>query len=225
MKCNKFRGVVSDHHLSKHIKYIKSKVSKSIGIINRIKQFVNKETLRTLYFSFVYPYLFHCIEAWGNAQECYRETIVKLQKRAVRIISCSSLLAHSEPLFIHLKILQFKKTMNKYEHNLFPSFFNHMYVYNRYVHKINTRQAGKVRPAKYNTVLASKSLYLSYLSIVYIIYFFILAITAVVIFHEYSCMVKFTSSLFVLCFILFFLYIFAHNYLFCTHFDCSNIFL
>ena len=52
-------GVVIDCHLnwSKHINYIKTKVSKGIGIINRIKQFINKETLRTLYFSFVYPYL------------------------------------------------------------------------------------------------------------------------------------------------------------------------
>ena len=70
---------------------------------------MNKETLRTLYVSFVFPYLYYCIKFRGNVQDCYRDTIVKLQKRAVRIISCSPLLAHSEPLFIHLKILQFKK--------------------------------------------------------------------------------------------------------------------
>ena len=135
-----FFGVVIDCNLncSKHINYIKSKVSKGIGIINRIKQFINKETLRTLYFSFVYSYLYYCIEVWGNARDCYRDTIVKLQKRTMRIISCPLLLAHSEPLFIHLKILQFKKLylytvavfMYKYEHNLLPSMFNHMYVYN-----------------------------------------------------------------------------------------------
>ena len=45
--------------------------------------------------------------------------------------------------------------MNKYEHNLLPSIFNHMWVYNRDVHQTNTRQAEKVRPAKYRTVLAS----------------------------------------------------------------------
>ena len=122
-----------------------------------------------MYFSFVYPYLYYCIEVWGNARDCYRDTIVKLQKRAVGIISCSLLLAHSEPLFIHLKILQFKKLyfytvavfMYKYEHNLLSSIFNHMYVYNRDVHQVNTRQAVKVRPAKFRTVLASKSLRIS----------------------------------------------------------------
>ena len=109
----KFLGVVIDCHLnwSKHINYIKTKVSKGIGIINRIKQFINKETLRTLYFSFVYPYLYYSIVVWGNAQDCYRDTIVKLQKRAVRIISCSPLLAHSEPLFIHLKYFNLKSSI------------------------------------------------------------------------------------------------------------------
>ena len=32
-----------------------------------------------------------------------------------------------------------------------------MYVYNRDIHQVNTRQADKVCPAKYRTVLASKS--------------------------------------------------------------------
>ena len=36
-----------------------------------------------------------------------------------------------------------------------------MHVYNRDVHQANTRQADKVRPAKYRTVLASKSLTIS----------------------------------------------------------------
>ena len=113
VQSTKFLGVVIDCNLnwSKQINYIKTKVSKGIGIIIRIKQFINKETLRTLYFLFVYPYLYYCIEVWGNAQDCHRDTIVKLQKGAVRIISCSPLLAHSEALFIHFKILQFKKTL------------------------------------------------------------------------------------------------------------------
>ena len=51
--------------------------------------------------------------------------------------------------------------MHKYEHNLLPSFFNHMYVYSRDVHQVNTRQADTVHPAKSRTVLASKSLRIS----------------------------------------------------------------
>ena len=59
VQSTKFPGVVIDCHLnwSKHINYKKTKGNKGVGIINRIKQLLNKETLRTLYFSFVYPYL------------------------------------------------------------------------------------------------------------------------------------------------------------------------
>ena len=96
-----------------------------------------------------------------------------------------------------------------------------MYVYNRDAHQVSTRQADKARPAKYRTVLASTSLCLKnvYLSIFYIDYLFILAKTAVVIFHEYSCMVKLTSALFVLCLIPR-LYIYLHTI---TDFALSSI--
>ena len=40
--------------------------------------------------------------------------------------------------------------MYKYKHNLLPSIFNDMYVYNRDVHQV---QPDKVRPDKYRTVL------------------------------------------------------------------------
>ena len=68
LQSTKFLGVVICCHLnwSKHISYIKTKVSKGIGIINMIKKCMNKETIRTLYFSFVYPYLYYCIEVLGQ---------------------------------------------------------------------------------------------------------------------------------------------------------------
>ena len=114
-KCNTFPGIIVDYHLnwSKHINYIKSKVSNGRGITNMIKQVVNKKTITTLNFLFVYPYLYYCIKVLGNAQDCYGDTTVKLQKRSdVSVISCSPLSAHSEPLFIHLLLVkwrQFKK--------------------------------------------------------------------------------------------------------------------
>ena len=118
----------------------------------------------------MYPYLCYCIEVWGNAQDWYRDTIIKLQKIVVCIISCSSLLAHSEPLFMHLKILQFIKLYFYQKLFLCTStdiiYYHHysiicMSTYNIDVNQVNTRQADKVRPAKYRTVLASKSLSMS----------------------------------------------------------------
>ena len=94
---------------------------------------------------------------FGATPEIVTGTRLLSYRRELCALLCSPLLAHSEPLFIHLKILQFKK----FEHNLLPSISNHMFVYNRDVHQVNTRQADKVRPSKYRTVVASKSLRIS----------------------------------------------------------------
>ena len=54
-----FVGVIIDNKLKwlDHITFIKKKISKSIGIINNIRRFLNKNTLRNLYYTCVYPYL------------------------------------------------------------------------------------------------------------------------------------------------------------------------
>ena len=55
----KFLGVVIDCELnwSHHIRHIKSKISKGIGIVIKAKNVVNRNTLKTLYYSFIYPYI------------------------------------------------------------------------------------------------------------------------------------------------------------------------
>ena len=66
-----FFGVIIDNKLKwlDHITFITNKLSKSIGIINKTSQFLNKKTLRNLYYTFVYPYLIYCIEIWRNAHD------------------------------------------------------------------------------------------------------------------------------------------------------------
>ena len=92
----KFLGVIIDNKLKwlDHITFIKNKISKSIWIINKIRKFLNKKTLRNLYYTFVYPYLIYCIEIWGNTHDSYLSTLIKLQKKAVRIITFSHYLEH-----------------------------------------------------------------------------------------------------------------------------------
>ena len=57
-KDNIFLGVVIDEHLSwkSHISNVANKISKSIGIIYIACFFLPKSSLRTLYYSLIYPY-------------------------------------------------------------------------------------------------------------------------------------------------------------------------
>ena len=85
----KFLGVVIDNKLnwSAHIKYICNKMSKSIGIINKVRKLLNKETLINLYYVFIYPYLTYCNVIWERAPNTYLPKVHILQKRILRSIS------------------------------------------------------------------------------------------------------------------------------------------
>ena len=78
----KFLGVIIDSKLSwkEHISYVCGKVAKGIGIISKVRKYVNKSTLLELYYSFSYPYLTYCNHVWGLSCKSYMDAMVMLQK-------------------------------------------------------------------------------------------------------------------------------------------------
>ena len=101
----KFLGVIIDHKFkwNDHITYVKSKISKSIGILYKIQRFLDMNT----YHSFVFPYLIYCVEIWGNASAIHLDPLIKIQKKSIRAITFSEFSAPSEPLSIRTNILNF----------------------------------------------------------------------------------------------------------------------
>ena len=85
----KFLDIIVDDQLKwkQHIDYIKNKIFKSIGIICKARNYVNRHTLRNLYYTFVYPYLIYCVEVWGNTCASYLEPLILKQKQCIRTIS------------------------------------------------------------------------------------------------------------------------------------------
>ena len=55
----KYLGIILDNTLNwdKHIKHVNIKISKGTGILARLRHLVPKETVRSLYFSFIQPYI------------------------------------------------------------------------------------------------------------------------------------------------------------------------
>ena len=71
VKCTKFLVIIFNDKLKWtehiHVQYIKNKISKSIGILIKIRSYLDKVTLKNLYFTFVYSYLIiYCVQVWGN---------------------------------------------------------------------------------------------------------------------------------------------------------------
>ena len=107
-----------------------------------------KKTLVTLYYSFIYPYLHYGIISWGYTTNNYLDPLIKIQKRAIRMISSASWDAHSDPLFKKLYLLNLKNIyvlnvmlfMYKFKKGLLPSLFDTMFVLNTEIHGHFTRQ-------------------------------------------------------------------------------------
>ena len=104
----KFLGVFIDEKLSwkNHISHVCNKLSKSIGILFRIKDKLNATCKRMLYHSMIQPYLQYCIAIWGAACATTLKPLIVLQKRAIRIVASVGYLEHTNDLFKSLKILK-----------------------------------------------------------------------------------------------------------------------
>ena len=73
----KFLGVYIDSNLTwkYHINSISRKIAKGIGIIMKARKLLDKESLVTLYHSFIYPYLCYCNHFWGNTYISYLDKL------------------------------------------------------------------------------------------------------------------------------------------------------
>ena len=148
----KFLGVIIDENLTwkKHVSEISTKLSRTIGILNRLKVFIPRDILVILYNSFVLPYLNYSVLTWfSSSVNC--DKLFLLQKRAVRIIVNAGYRDHTANLFAKLKNLKFKdlyslnlgKFMFKYMHNSLPDCFSSCFTLTSNIHSHNTRSASR----------------------------------------------------------------------------------
>ena len=162
----KFLGVILDHKITrkKHINYISSKIAKGIGIIKKVRKYLNSDTLISLYYSFIYPYLIYCNHVWGNTCKTIMNSLVSLQKKIIRIICGVRPREHTDPLFKRLKFLNCED-INKYLlsrlmyriHHGDITMLDGYFIKNSNVHTHNTRQTDHyhVPPVKTNLGKAS----------------------------------------------------------------------
>ena len=127
----RFLGVVVDHKLKydKHIQYIRGKISKSIGILYRIRSIVPTQCLRNLYFSIIHPYYLYCLPIYGATYATHLEPLKLLQKRAIRVISSAGFLDSTTPLFYSNGILKFE---DLYKYSLACYIYSNQHILNAY---------------------------------------------------------------------------------------------
>lgn len=147
----KFLGIFLDQHLTwkKHISYISLKLSKNIGVINKLKNVLPDSVLLTLYYTMIYPYITYGNIVWVSTYPTRLHTIYILQKRIVRMISHADYLAHTAPIFSKLGLLNIFQInvfqtacfVFKFSTRSLPHSFDNFFTLNNEIHRYNTRQS------------------------------------------------------------------------------------
>ena len=169
-----YLGITIDKHLSwqDHINSIANKISKYIGIINKLKKYVFPKTLLLMYNSFILSSLNYGILVWGyNTNK-----LSKLHKRADRVICKSKFNAHTDPLFQNLQILKIEdlhklnvlKFYYKLIHKKIPQYFhtNMILAHHSHIHSYPTRNNKKLVAPKIRHEFARKCIRYSITQIV-----------------------------------------------------------
>ena len=87
VQVSKFLGLYVDDRLNwkQHIDYVQTKLSKTTAIMNKMRNLLHENALRTLYSSLFLPHLNYCSAIWGNTYKSNLRKITVLQKKAIRI--------------------------------------------------------------------------------------------------------------------------------------------
>ena len=111
--------------------HISKIVSKYNGIIRKIRPYLNKDSLLTLYNTLVLPYLSYGTLVWGDKNNSFIESLFILQKKLIRTCTYSLWLEHTTTSFLTLNKLKIRDIytyqlaihMYRYHHDLLPPAF------------------------------------------------------------------------------------------------------
>ena len=161
----KFLGILIDENLSwlPHINYIQSKISRTIGLMYRIRPYVTSESLKLVYFGLIHCFIYYSNIAWASTQPTKLKKIFSLQKHACRLIYKKKKYDHAKPLMKDMRMMSIYEIniyqhlifMYKYNNSLIPKTFNNKFtknVNNNYslrINQLNTYKLPRIR-SKYS---------------------------------------------------------------------------
>ena len=112
----RFLGVIVDDKLnfSQHIRTLKSKMSRYVGVMYKLKGLVPTKILLQIYHSFIQSHINFCSLVWGFSAKTNIELLFSSQKKGIRAVmpgfvrffyKDGSPPAHTKPAFTNFKIL------------------------------------------------------------------------------------------------------------------------
>ena len=132
-----------------HINQLRTIVSRAVGIMTKIRQFVSLRILKQIYFAFIHSHLTYGIIVWGATYPSYLTPLKSLQNRAIKLLSGatrfqSAHLLYKDHNILNLNSLLRQETaefMYKFIHKQLPvqfdNYFNSVLATNKRRRKIS----------------------------------------------------------------------------------------
>ena len=97
----KYLGIIIDNTLTfnPHIAHLEVRLSRSVGILSKLKYFLPSPLLSKLYYAFFHSYLLYGLIIWFNTYKTYTNKITALQTKAVKLISNSKRTDKCSPIY------------------------------------------------------------------------------------------------------------------------------
>ena len=113
--------------------------------------------LKTIYYAHIQPHIAYCLPIWGSTFPTHLNSIFILQKRAIRLITNSPYLEHTNPLFQSTHIIKFFDLV-KLELASYMYKSNTLPIFDRLVHNYNTRFHNMLIPPNHALSLFKRSI-------------------------------------------------------------------
>ena len=133
----KLLGVQIDNNLTwrEQIKKVKRTVCFKISILRRIRKSLPTDIRKVFYNLYIKPHLEYCCSVWGQCSQHDKNTLIKLQKQAARLILDAPKLTPSHEMFTKLQWLKFDELVHQKQatmvykslHNLAPLYLTQMF--------------------------------------------------------------------------------------------------
>ena len=112
----KYLGLLLDENLNfkSHIDSLKTKLRRANCLLSKIRPYVRKDLLRTIYYALFDSHLRYGCQIWGQCQIQSLHNLQVLQNKALQILNFRGYLENSQPLYKISKIFKIKDLVRLY---------------------------------------------------------------------------------------------------------------
>ena len=145
----KYLGLYLDKNLSWdfHVNQLSKKLSRTNGILSKIRHFVSMKILISIYYSIFYSHILYGCSVWSMTTKTNLDIITVLQKKCIRIINHAPFNSHTNELFIKNELVKLEdiikiehlKLVFDFKNKNLPNDLQNLFQYNNEIHTHVTR--------------------------------------------------------------------------------------